>query len=161
MPGRRELAGFVWSIACITSDPPPQDSVATITSEEVCLAMAARTRSRAPSGRPLNDAARNGLRLHAAPPSARARLHQHNLLPRLQPQNYLYPDTPADRQMYEHLRDSNYQAWRNYPARAVEDSGQHEILNRMCLMGALSALVGKPRETGLVDTWISTRRRSF
>jgi hypothetical protein len=63
--------------------------------------------------------------------------------------------------MYEHLRDSTYQAWRNYPAQAVEDSGQQEILNRMCLMGALSALVGKPRETGLVDTWISTRRRSF
>src|ERR1700693_3163287 len=25
----RELAGFVWGIACITSDPPPQDSVVT------------------------------------------------------------------------------------------------------------------------------------
>jgi len=25
---------------------------------------------------------------------------------------YLYPDTPADRQMYEHLRNGNYDAWR-------------------------------------------------
>ena len=56
----RELAGFVWSIACITSDPPPQDSVVTTTSEEVCLAVPARARSRTPRGRPLKDAARMG-----------------------------------------------------------------------------------------------------
>jgi hypothetical protein len=49
-------------------------------------------------------------------------------------------DTPADRQMYDHLRDGNYEAWRNYAATAVEDSGQQEILNWMCLVGALSAL---------------------
>jgi hypothetical protein len=75
--------------------------------------------------------------------------------------NYLYPDTPADRQMYEHLRDSNYQAWRNYPAQAVEDSGQQEILNWMCLMGAMSALERKPRETGFVDTWIFNSSKTF
>ena len=32
----RELAGFVWSIACITSDPPAKTSAATTTSGEVC-----------------------------------------------------------------------------------------------------------------------------
>jgi hypothetical protein len=32
----RELAGFVWSIACITSDPPRKSSTATTTSDEVC-----------------------------------------------------------------------------------------------------------------------------
>jgi transposase len=31
----RELAGFVWSIACITSDPPAKTSAATTTSERV------------------------------------------------------------------------------------------------------------------------------
>jgi hypothetical protein len=31
----RELAGFVWSIACITSDPPAKSSAATTTSNEV------------------------------------------------------------------------------------------------------------------------------
>jgi transposase len=31
----RELAGFVWSIACVTSDPPAKTSAAT-TSDEVC-----------------------------------------------------------------------------------------------------------------------------
>src|ERR1700692_1816445 len=32
----RELAGFVWSIACITSDTPAKTSAATTTSEEIC-----------------------------------------------------------------------------------------------------------------------------
>jgi transposase len=32
----RELAGFVWSIACVTSDPPAKTSAATTTSDEVC-----------------------------------------------------------------------------------------------------------------------------
>jgi transposase len=32
----RELAGFVWSIACITSDPAAKTSAATTPSEEVC-----------------------------------------------------------------------------------------------------------------------------
>src|ERR1700692_1680672 len=49
----RELAGFVWSIACITSDPPAKTSAITTTSEEVC-------RSRTSTGRPLKDAARTG-----------------------------------------------------------------------------------------------------
>ena len=32
----RELAGFVWSIACITSDPPATTSAATTASDKVC-----------------------------------------------------------------------------------------------------------------------------
>src|SRR3954451_20088520 len=31
----RELAGFVWSIACITSDPPAKASAITTTTDEV------------------------------------------------------------------------------------------------------------------------------
>jgi len=75
--------------------------------------------------------------------------------------HFLYPDTLADRRMYEHLRDGDYDAWRTYPAQAVEDSGQQEILNWMCLAGALSALGRKPRETGFVDTWIFNSSKAF
>lgn len=80
----------------------------------------------------------------------------------LVPKNYyLYPDTPADRMMYEHLRAGNYDAWRTYPGQAVEDSGQQEILNWMCLVGALKALGRKPRQTGFVDTWIFNSSKIF
>ena len=75
--------------------------------------------------------------------------------------HFLYPDTPADRKMYEHLRDADYKAWRAYPAAAVEDSGQQEILNWMCLTGALDALGRKPAETGFVDTWIFNSSKAF
>ena len=39
--------------------------------------------------------------------------------------------------MYEALRSGDYDTWRNTGALAVEDSGQQEILNWMCLAGAL------------------------
>ncbi|HEY4044352.1 MAG TPA: hypothetical protein VGM32_21245 [Rhodopila sp.] len=74
---------------------------------------------------------------------------------------YLYPDTDADRRMYEHLLKGNYGTWRNYSAQAVEDSGQQEILNWMCLVGALHALDRKPKETGFVDTWIFNSSKTF
>jgi hypothetical protein len=75
--------------------------------------------------------------------------------------HYLYPDTKADRIMYEHLRAGNYDAWRNYPAGAIEDSGQQELLNWMCLAGAMQALERKPKETGFVDTWIFNSSKTF
>ncbi len=75
--------------------------------------------------------------------------------------HYLYPDTPADRRMYEHLRDGDYAAWRSYSGASVEESGQQEILNWMCLVGALSALDRKPSETGFVDTWIFNSSKTF
>jgi hypothetical protein len=75
--------------------------------------------------------------------------------------HYLYPDTPSDRRMYEYLRDGDYAAWRKYPGQAVEDSGQQEILNWMCLVGALSELKRKPQDTGFVDTWIFNSSKVF
>ena len=75
--------------------------------------------------------------------------------------NFLYPDTPADRILFEALRSGNYDAWRNYPAASVEASGQQEILNWMCLTGALAELKRKPAETELIDTWIFNSSKCF
>ena len=75
--------------------------------------------------------------------------------------HYLYPDTPADRLMYDHLAAGNHDAWRNYSWRAVEESGQQEILNWSCLVGALHALGRKPKELGFVDTWIFNSSKTF
>src|SRR6202161_3717065 len=46
----RELAAFVWSIACITSDPPVKSSAVTTASDEVCPTAAVGS---APRRRPL------------------------------------------------------------------------------------------------------------
>ncbi|MBN9474731.1 MAG: hypothetical protein ABS43_23360 [Bordetella sp. SCN 67-23] len=73
----------------------------------------------------------------------------------------LYPDTQADLRLYEALRSGDYQTWRDYPASAIEDSGQQEVLNWSCLAGALHALDRKPRETVFIDTWIFNSSKVF
>ena len=75
--------------------------------------------------------------------------------------HYLYPDTPADRALYDALRAGNYDAWRDYPASSVEASGQQEILNWMCIAGALAELDRKPAETEFIDTWIFNSSKCF
>ncbi|HKV55187.1 MAG TPA: hypothetical protein VJN94_11170 [Candidatus Binataceae bacterium] len=74
---------------------------------------------------------------------------------------FLYPDTPADRVLYEALRAGKYEAWRNYPLSAIEDSGQQEVLNWMCLAGALSYLNRKPREIDFITTWVLNSNKCF
>lgn len=75
--------------------------------------------------------------------------------------HYLYPDTAADRQLYDQLCAGDYQAWRNYPSQAIEESGQQEVLNWSCLVGALNELKLKPEVTGFVDTWIFNSSKVF
>ena len=75
--------------------------------------------------------------------------------------HYLYPDTPSDRRMYDALRGCDWETWRGYSGAQVEDSGQQEILNWMCLAGAMSELKRKPKETGFVDTWIFNSSKAF
>jgi len=75
--------------------------------------------------------------------------------------HFLYPDIDADRKLFEALRAGNYDLWRNYPASAVEESGQQEILNWMCLAGALAELKRKPTETDFIDTWIFNSSKCF
>ncbi|MGH7048297.1 MAG: hypothetical protein ACREE2_18125 [Stellaceae bacterium] len=80
----------------------------------------------------------------------------------LTPKNWLlYPDVPADRGLYDALVEADYAAWRERPLSAVEDSGQQEILNWMCLMGAMNALGRRPSETQFIETWIFNSSKCF
>jgi hypothetical protein len=63
--------------------------------------------------------------------------------------------------LYEALRTGNYDAWRDYPASSVEASGQQEILNWMCIAGALAELGRKPAEMEFIDTWIFNSSKCF
>ena len=75
--------------------------------------------------------------------------------------HYLYPDTASDRHLYEALRSGDYATWRNYPAAAIEDAGQQEVLNWMCLAGALDQLGRRAETTAFVDTWIFNSSKVF
>ena len=78
-----------------------------------------------------------------------------------QKNHYLWPDTAADQAMYDALRAGDYDIWRETSALSVEDSGQQEILNWMCLAGALSELGRKPQWSAFIDTWIFNSSKAF
>ena len=68
--------------------------------------------------------------------------------------NYqLWPDVAADRALYEALKRGDYPAWHRYTTDQIEDSGQHEVLNWFCLLGAMEALGRKPDKATFIETW--------
>ena len=75
--------------------------------------------------------------------------------------HWLYPDLAADQALYEALRAGNYETWRNRSLSAIEDSGQHEMLNWMCLVGALAQLQRRPGETEFIPTWVLNSSKCF
>ena len=75
--------------------------------------------------------------------------------------HWLYPDTEADRALYKALRTGDYETWRNYPLTAIEDSGQQEVLNWCCLVGAMAELGRKPAESTLIETWVLNSNKCF
>jgi hypothetical protein len=66
--------------------------------------------------------------------------------------SFLYPDTEADQKLFEALRDCNWDAWRSVTLKQIEESGQHELLNWFCLVGAMSALNRKPNYASFIET---------
>ncbi|MGE0742628.1 MAG: extradiol ring-cleavage dioxygenase [Hyphomonadaceae bacterium] len=75
--------------------------------------------------------------------------------------NYLFPDVAADRKLFDALANGDYATWRRWPAAAIEDSGQQEVLNWMCLAGALDALGRGPGVTHFMETWIFNSSKVF
>jgi hypothetical protein len=73
----------------------------------------------------------------------------------------LYPDVQADRALYDALQASDYAAWRKTPLEAIEQSGQQEVLNWMCLVGAMAELGRRPTETWYVETYIFNSDKCF
>jgi Catalytic LigB subunit of aromatic ring-opening dioxygenase len=54
--------------------------------------------------------------------------------------HYLYPDHAADQALYDALLCGDYQRWRDRTLAQIEDSGQQEMLNWFCLVGAMAEL---------------------
>jgi hypothetical protein len=80
----------------------------------------------------------------------------------LTPKNHLlYPDVAADRALYEKLQVGAYQAWRQAPLAALEESGQQEMLNWMCLVGSMAELGRQPAETEFIQTYIFNSSKCF
>jgi hypothetical protein len=53
---------------------------------------------------------------------------------------FIYPDLEADRRILERFREGEYQSLRELSLTDMENAGQQEVLNWMCLAGALAEL---------------------
>jgi hypothetical protein len=68
--------------------------------------------------------------------------------------HYLYPDVEADRARFEDLRDGRFPSWKDLDLAQIEDAGQQELLNWVCLAGAMTELGLKPQVLDYSETYI-------
>ena len=66
----------------------------------------------------------------------------------------LWPDIESDRARLEELARGDYMAWKSLTTSQIEDAGQHEILNWICLAGAMHEMGCKTTHSELIETWI-------
>ncbi len=67
---------------------------------------------------------------------------------------WLWPDVESDRARLEELRTGNYQAWANVSTAQLEAAGQQELLNWMCLVGAMAELGYRPQIIDYIETYV-------
>lgn len=65
----------------------------------------------------------------------------------------LYPDLEADRILLKHLKTGDYFKWKDVKLEDVEQSGQQEVLNWFCLVGAMDELSKKVDIVEWAESW--------
>jgi hypothetical protein len=75
--------------------------------------------------------------------------------------NFLYPDLAADEAAYEAFRNGRFSEWRTMSRDAIEQSGQPEILNWVCLAGAAAELGLEVDWSDLATTQIFNSNKCF
>jgi hypothetical protein len=67
---------------------------------------------------------------------------------------HLWPDVAADKRFYDAMLKGEWDVWRNTPLAEIEASGQHELLNWFCLMGAMRELDYSVKWSEFVETYV-------
>ena len=75
--------------------------------------------------------------------------------------HYLYPDLESDRARFAELCAGDFASWRDLSTAQLEDAGQQELLNWVCLAGAMDALGRKPGWADLAETYIFAAPKAF
>ena len=73
----------------------------------------------------------------------------------------LYPDLPADQRRYEELKNGNFKNWGDITEAEIDDSGQHELLNWICLAGAMTELKRPAEVIDFVPSYIFNSSKCF
>jgi len=75
--------------------------------------------------------------------------------------HYLYPDLPSDRARFGEMRDNQLDRWADLSTEQLEDAGQQEMLNWVCLAGAMTELKRRPLWSDLAETYIYAAPKAF
>lgn len=73
----------------------------------------------------------------------------------------LYPDIEADRRLRADLDTGAWTGWGKLTREAIEDAGQHEVLNWICLAGAMAALERRAQVVDFVESWVFNSSKCF
>jgi len=73
----------------------------------------------------------------------------------------LYPDMASDRRRFEELRAGDYQKWRDLKLSEIEDAGEHEFLNWVCLAGAMAEMDYRVEIIDYVESYIFNSNKCF
>jgi hypothetical protein len=68
--------------------------------------------------------------------------------------HWLWPDMESDRARFEELRAGDYAAWRKLSTAQMEEAGQQELLNWLCLAGAMEELGRQPQVLDYIETYV-------
>lgn len=75
--------------------------------------------------------------------------------------NWVMPDRESDRARFEELRSGRFHEWRNLTSEQVEDAGEHEFLNWICLAGAMQELGRKAEIVDYVESYVFNSNKCF
>ena len=75
--------------------------------------------------------------------------------------HYIYPDIEADRALFAAMCAGEWEPWRERSLEAIEASGQQELLNWVCLAGAMAELGRRPTHAALLETYIFNSNKAF
>ncbi|MET8427905.1 extradiol ring-cleavage dioxygenase [Nocardia sp. NPDC004860] len=74
---------------------------------------------------------------------------------------HLRPDTESDQELYDAMVAADYDLWNARTSKQIIDSGQHEMLNWYCLLGAMSELDMRLDWSDFVVTEIFNSNKTF
>jgi hypothetical protein len=71
----------------------------------------------------------------------------------------LLPDLEADRTLFDALRTGDYGVWSSRTLSEVESSGQYEMLNWFCLVGAMAELGRTPAHAVMIESMVANSNK--
>jgi hypothetical protein len=73
----------------------------------------------------------------------------------------LYPDLEADQRRHDELKNGEFRNWGKLTEAEIDDTGQHELLNWICLAGAMTELNRSVEIVDFVPSYIFNSSKCF